>query len=373
MDDTRKLSEDEVDVHSDANGNPVNQAANSKSKDDIDVKGKDQAAARIGLGTARRPPDRTWKEKVQKFFYDPDEGSFLGRTPVSWALITVFFICFYAVVVGLWLGCWFVFLQTMSMEEPKYTRTSSLISDNPGVGIKPSHEFEELEQHATVRPFFRLSNGSAVLEGETHRGKDNVENKRCADEIGNLLAKYKKPLVGSKYKHSFNTTESLGECAKPPYGYTKSLEPCFYLTLNKIWNWTFAPIKFEEDWPSDLKLRFQNATDKNQVFFNCDELKKRKKGSNATDTTGKIRFKYFPNHGGIPRKYFPYVGNSTKNIYHQPIVAVKLQFPPYDRDNKMHVIECKAYYDKVVHSSQLGRLRGLVQFKVEVKQKGKKN
>jgi len=370
MDDSTKFGEVEADVHSDANGNPVNPVASTTDKDDKNGK----AVSRIGLGTARRPPDRTWKEKVKKFFYNPEEGSFLGRTPLSWVLITVFFICFYAIVAGLWLGCWFVFLQTMSWEEPKYTGASGLISDNPGVGIKPGHEYEKLKQHANVRPSFRLINETVMLEGET---KPDGENKRCVDEIEKLFEKFKKP-VGASYNHSFNPLKSLGECATPFYGYTKSVEPCYYLTLNKIWNWTFTPIKLEDfdkrGWPTELKSRFQKATDKNQIFFHCDEHKSSKKGSNATEAS-KVRFKYFPVDGGIPRKFFPYVGSDDSNLYHQPMVAVKIELPPREKGKERtivtHVIECKAYYDKVVHSSQLGRLQGLIQFEIEVFKKRK--
>ena len=107
----RKLSENEVDIHSDAHGNPANQA-DSTEENDVDVQ---EPPADLGIGTARKPPDKTLKEKFQTFLHDPKEGSYLGRTPKSWVLIFIFFVCFYAVVAGIWVGCWYIFLHLLHL------------------------------------------------------------------------------------------------------------------------------------------------------------------------------------------------------------------------------------------------------------------
>ena len=94
--------------------------------------------------------------------------------------------------------------------------------------------------------------------------------------------------------------------------------------------------------------------------INGTEDKKRKK----------IVFKYFPDSqsdrtlgkGGICLEYFPFKGGH----YQQPIVAVKIKLPKSTKKKTTCVIECKAYFHGVEHSSKLGKLQGLIQFEVEI-------
>ena len=143
----RKLSEDEVDIHSDAHGNPANQA-DSTEENDVDIQ---EPPADLGIGTARKPPDRTLAEKFKKFLHDPKEGSYLGRTPKSWVLIFLFFVCFYAVVAGIWVGCFYIFLQIVSSPKegsgPTYRGSEALIGNNPGVGVMNSHDHGHEHSH----------------------------------------------------------------------------------------------------------------------------------------------------------------------------------------------------------------------------------
>ena len=49
------------------------------------------------------------------------------------------------------------------------------------------------------------------------------------------------------------------------------VEPCFYLTLNKIWEWKSKPMTRDDfaknrDWPEDVKFRWEKS--RNNVFFN---------------------------------------------------------------------------------------------------------
>ena len=67
----------------------------------------------VGQESVRKPPiKRPWKERFALFFYNSEEGSFLGRTPLSWIQIILFYICFYTCLLGFWLFYWFIFLAT---------------------------------------------------------------------------------------------------------------------------------------------------------------------------------------------------------------------------------------------------------------------
>ena len=49
----------------------------------------------IGFDARRRPPDETTAECIKRCCYDPDRGTFWGRTPASWAKILAFYVVFY--------------------------------------------------------------------------------------------------------------------------------------------------------------------------------------------------------------------------------------------------------------------------------------
>ena len=89
----------------------------------------------IGLDTARKPDERPLKERVRLFFYDSEEGSCLGRTPLSWIQIILFYICFFTCLLGFWLLCWFLFTTTTPQlsDGPRWQLDKSIIGTNPGM------------------------------------------------------------------------------------------------------------------------------------------------------------------------------------------------------------------------------------------------
>ena len=75
-----------------------------------------------------------WKLLSWKWLVDPDEGTFLGRTPCSWLLIIIFYVVYYAALLSFFFSLLGVFFQTLPShgEGPKYTVEKSLIGD-PGM------------------------------------------------------------------------------------------------------------------------------------------------------------------------------------------------------------------------------------------------
>ena len=47
-------------------------------------------------GTAIRPVERHGMEAVRYFFHNPDTGEIMTRTPMSWLLITIFYVIYYS-------------------------------------------------------------------------------------------------------------------------------------------------------------------------------------------------------------------------------------------------------------------------------------
>ena len=362
MEEKRKLSDDDADLQSKATGNLSNKKASDQSDEEKLTKNKTaqdpDSNFGIGLGTARRPPDRSFKEKVKYFFFNPEEESCMGRTPKSWTLIILFYIFFYAALCGLWLACWTVFLRNVMGEGPKYTRLDGLIGNKPGVGVFPNVSQEKLKSVSTERPKYDLKNDANILENE---------NARLATQIEFMFDKYK---LISNQSTSFDVKNSLGNCSLWPFGYKDDVQPCFYLTLNKIWGWTPEEINSSDFatnvWPKELEDRWKKSSEKRKVFFNCEALPIRD-GVKITKVENPVNFTYYPSDGGLDFRYFPFEGNSSS--YLQPIVAVKLALPrPAPKFKaRWHLIECKAYYAGVVHNSKLGQLQSLIQFEVRVK------
>merc|ERR1719347_1687508 len=78
--------------------------------------------------------------------------------------------------------------------------------------------------------------------------------------------------------------------------------------------------------------------------------------------TKAVKFEYFPEHQGIPVKYFPYKGKSQP--YHAPLVAVRVTQHNEDHWGELLHIECRAWYDGVHHDTK--EKSGLVQFEVQL-------
>lgn len=47
-------------------------------------------------GTAIKPVERHGMEAIRYFFHNPDTGEIMTRTPLSWLLITVFYVIYYS-------------------------------------------------------------------------------------------------------------------------------------------------------------------------------------------------------------------------------------------------------------------------------------
>jgi len=75
-----------------------------------------QPQALLGA-TAFKPVERHGWEAVRYFLHNPDTGEILSRTPMSWLLITVFYVIYYSCLAAFWAICMTIFLQTIPMDE----------------------------------------------------------------------------------------------------------------------------------------------------------------------------------------------------------------------------------------------------------------
>jgi len=342
-------------------------------------------------GTAIKPVgwDRTGWEAFKYMLFDPDNGTILTRTPLSWLKITVFYIIYYTFLACFWIACLVIFFQTLPEEEsgPKWQQDWGLIGKNPGLGLRPRNTDERIDSQMFVLKRNDTNTHPSDLDGEGDLNADYVVR------VENFLEMYKKKLAPAVpgpdpakplfrgYKE-FNLGE-LGDCGSSPFGYIGTkVKPCIFFKLNNIWGWEPKPVqcgdpeKIADDGekfdfcPETLKKHMESPAAKeakgDSIWIDCN-------GRNAADQEtvegvnrdGEGRLSYYPASRSIPISYFPYLGQRNqvdKDVgYHSPLVAI--QIDPKTAGQLVHM-ECRAYYRGVKHDKK-DKL-GLVQFEVQV-------
>lgn len=114
----------------------------------------------------------------------------------------------------------------------------------------------------------------------------------------------------------------FGACTNEnSYGYNNSA-PCFFLKLNRIYNWVpdyyNDPLNLPDDMPQDLRDHIGSlpASNRNQVWVSC-------RGENGADREIIGDVEYYPTRG-FPSYFYPY--ENTKG-YLSPLVSVKFTRP----------------------------------------------
>jgi len=332
-------------------------------------------------GTAIKPVgwDRTGLQAFAYFLCDPQKGTILTRTPLSWLKIIVFYNIFYSFLAIFWTICLFIFIMTLPYEDagPKWQLDQGLIGVDPGVAIRPSNPNFRIESQMIV---LKANDESSIPSNEDGEGDTNAD---YAVRLGRFLQQYDKNpappipenleegLLAFKGYSKFDLS-TLGPCGSFPYGYVGArVKPCILIKLNKIWGWQPAPIEYKEDpysynnLPKSLRNHLNSASAKEaeaaeenkNIWIDCA-------GRNSADKEAlEGRLTYYPASRAIPIRYFPYVGERNEFDasvgFHSPLVAI--QVDPRPLGQLVH-IECRAFYHGVRHLAK--EKRGLVHFEV---------
>ncbi|XP_055712084.1 sodium/potassium-transporting ATPase subunit beta-2-like [Phlebotomus papatasi] len=273
------------------------------------------------------------KKSVAKFFYDKEKGTFLSRTPASWAKILLFYACFYTVLAALFAICLQVLFYTVTQEYPKWQLDRSLIGTNPGVGFRPISDDDaqgsliwyKASDEDSIRPWTKLlDNFLAPYMNKTLLPGGGKNQEICDYDSP--------PKPGRVCAVDMST---FGECtSENGYGFNKS-SPCIFVKLNRIFNW--LPEYYDdvndlpEDMPDDLKQHIANVEKerRRQVWISCQ-------GEHPSDREALGPIKYVPQRG-MAAYYYPFT-----NIpgYLSPLIAVHLERPAL---NRVINIECRAW------------------------------
>jgi len=319
-------------------------------------------------GTAIKPVERHGMEAIRYFFHNPDTGEIMTRTPLSWLLITVFYVIYYSCLAAFWAICMVIFLQTVDYHEPKWQNIDSIIGKSPGLGLRPKQS-QDLIDSAIIM----FNKEKQAARSEEEKKKDKVPRvDEWSGRIKEFLEDYENETrVDARRKDcTFNTVDDKGKrvikgarsdsvnekgetqygaCHFPiaeikktcgaNFGYDKGT-PCIFLKLNKIFGLENDAIdqakqELDKNYPNmDQKMKdaIASAKNKDHVWVNCY-------GKYPADKEALgDGIEYIPKTRGIPNYYFPYL---NQEYYVSPLVAVK--FSPKSVPGQLIHIECRAY------------------------------
>ncbi|EDW02898.1 sodium/potassium-transporting ATPase subunit beta-1 [Drosophila grimshawi] len=293
-------------------------------------------------------PQPAKKKTFSEILYDPNEGTFLGRTPKSWGQLITFYTIFYIVLTIMFTICMQVMLSTINEHHPKWKLDESLIGTNPGMGLRPLSEQTER---------------GSVIRFNKNKPKEAAYWTELLDDF---LKDYNHT-EGRQMKHCdpsqvHNPDDvcvvdiaKFGPCSSAnSYGY-RTGTPCVFLKLNKIFDW--VPEVYDTvdgSTPAELRdvLTSTKVEERKQIWVTCN-------GHYGKDKEQFNNITYYPSQG-FPAYYYPY---QNQPGYLSPVVAVQIVSPP---DHEMLEVECRAWAKNIIYSGSLLDRRGSVTFQLIV-------
>ncbi|XP_071635761.1 sodium/potassium-transporting ATPase subunit beta-1-like [Temnothorax longispinosus] len=275
-------------------------------------------------------PDLGALQNFLRFVWNPERKQLLGRSGKEWALLGLFYLCFFTVLGSLFaLQMWISIEYASKLERPFFLYSGlsprsyfgvtfplfrHVDFGSPGIAFKPNILLP------TKSPIIWIDNSSA-----------NARPKRYVQALSDFLQEYNKSKenyktvaecsdgvsIVSSMKPCFFDIESLGVCGQPPYGYTDPLQPCVLIKFNKRFNWVPRPYNKSSLLPENMPHTLQEAvhvSNKFQIWLWCD-------GVNNVDKEHVGEIEYLPSPG-FPVQYFPFVGQPD---YLAPVVALRFK------------------------------------------------
>ena len=273
--------------------------------------------------SAIKPVERHGWEAVSWFLYDKNTGAIMGRTPLSWLLITIFYIIYYAFLAGFWALMLIIFFQFIEEGRPRWDYSQgSLIGSSPALGLRPNQDWDHIDSSMLIFNKNKMKDGRTIPGYAQWVGRTD----KFLEESG-----YKTTHANNSVtrKEELTILEDCNGVEDKDYGYSSG-NPCVFLKLNKIFGLEPEYTTDDPDMPQELKDRIAAATDTKQVWVSCI-------GENAADAEKMGEIEYFPKDGGFPARKFPYMNEPD---YLSPLIAVKFKKP---HPGQFLHIECRAW------------------------------
>ncbi|XP_031414030.1 potassium-transporting ATPase subunit beta [Clupea harengus] len=238
-------------------------------------------------------------EDFGRFVWNPDHGTFMGRTPVKWVCISLYYVAFYVVMTALFALALWTLMYTLDPYAPDYQ--DRLLS--PGVMVWPDvYNEENLELFYNMSEKSSLDRMAQCLRDFLIPYNDTLQESchrmhQCKPGHYNLQTSFDAP-GHTKWSCPFNQSvlEQCSGLEDPTFGYNGT-KPCVIIKMNRIIS--FLP---------------NNGTGM-APYVNCTALE----GHENVDW-----IEYFPSNGTFDLSYFPYYGKQAQPSYVNPLVAVKI-------------------------------------------------
>ncbi|KAF7207058.1 sodium/potassium-transporting ATPase subunit beta-233 [Nothobranchius furzeri] len=297
---------------------------------------------------ASKKDDGGWK----RFLWNSETGELLGRTGGSWFKITLFYVVFYGLLAGIFVGTIQALLFTLSEYKPTWQDRVA----PPGLSHTPRTEKAEVsfrsKDFETYLPYTK-----ALKEFLSQYDEEKQRDQMKFEDCGLEPDKYKnrgdlESDMGQRKACRFSRS-LLGPCSgldDRDFGF-KEGKPCLIVKLNRIVNFRPRPPMSNDTIPEEVQPKVQP----NVIPLHCTHKKE--------EDAGKIgEIKYFGIGGGFPLQYYPYYGKRLHPHYLQPLVA--LQFTNLTMKTELR-IECKVYGDNIDYNEK-DRYQGRFEIKIQV-------
>ncbi|XP_028810530.1 potassium-transporting ATPase subunit beta-like [Denticeps clupeoides] len=273
-------------------------------------------------------------EDFGHFVWNSDNGTLMGRTPIKWVYISLYYVAFYIVMTGLFALSIYVLMYTLDPYEPDYQDRLH----SPGVMAWPD-TYNDLDldifynmsdQHSWMKMSECLKHFLVPYNDTT---QTHTNHHSCTQGHYFFQKKFEAP-GHTKWACPF-TQSMLGNCSgleDPSFGYNGS-EPCVIIKMNRIIN--FLP---------------NNGTGM-APYVNCTVLDGHK-------NVGEME--YFPKNGTLDLSYFPYYGRKAQPTYINPLVAVKIHLVQ-EREAK---IQCRVVAHNIAYQNFYDPYEGKVIFHI---------
>lgn len=271
-----------------------------------------------------------------RFVWNPDDQTFMGRTPEKWVYISLYYVAFYVVMTSLFALAIYVMMNTLSPYAPDYQDRLT----SPGVMVWPDMYGED-----DIEISYNMSNKNSWTKPTNCLNNFLIPYNETLQEQCNSFhctkGKYffqKKASTPHHTKQSCAFTQDmLGNCSgleDPTFGYADG-NPCVIIKMNRV-------INFLPDDGTGMA-----------PYVNCTVLQ----GSENVKL-----MEYFPNNGTFDLSYFPYYGKLAQPTYVNPLVAVKF----YMVNKRSAKIQCRVVANNIAYQNIHDPYEGKVIFYLTV-------
>ncbi|KAL7983845.1 hypothetical protein Chor_000721 [Crotalus horridus] len=267
-------------------------------------------------------------ENFQRFVWNPDTGQLMGRTLINWVWISLYYVAFYVVIIGLFALSIYSLMKTINPYTPDYQDRLK----SPGVTLRPDVYGEKgleiyynISQQSswdgyvlTLQKFLSAYN-ETMQEGHKNCSQENYYYQKTFDAPNN-----------EKYSCKF-TKDMLENCSglmDSTFGFPEG-SPCLIIKMNRL-----------------------SHTSTN-TYLIYGQLK----------DDSPLEVAYYPANGTFSLHYFPYYGLKAQPTYTNPLVAVKLLNISLNKE--VHIV-CRVIGTGITSDNPHDPYEGKVEFKIRI-------